>query len=30
VRIIIDTNRAHTPNYVDNTITVRLRNASQD
>jgi prepilin-type N-terminal cleavage/methylation domain-containing protein len=30
VRIIIDTNRAHTPNYVDNTITVRLRNASRD
>ena len=30
VRIIIDTNRAHTPNYVDNTITVRLRNASSD
>jgi prepilin-type N-terminal cleavage/methylation domain-containing protein len=30
VRIIIDTNRAHSPNYVDNTTTVRLRNASRD
>ena len=30
VRLIIDKNLAHTPNYVDITTTLRLRNASSE